>query len=393
MPAARLIPLLVLAGAAVLHQSCGVLDNYDASPQAKENAPINTGLSKLGSRPATPALHPIQPGRKTAAPTDPVLNLSEVFDKAAPRPRPAPSVPPPPAEAAPNTGLSSAPAEPAPPGPAPAASAEQRVAAQAADLRKALQERATLRPFTTAFSLTLLDALSPAGQSDPGSDLAPSQRRVIGALRSVLASLTGGSASDGDPGRVAELLEQARQELATSQAVRIARVVLCKRVSGFGRYEPFPSTTFAAGKTNRVLVYVEVENFAHRAAREGDPGRDVQAGLAEDPPLWTVELGQELWMTHDSDGTTQWRRAEETITEVGRNRRRDFYLVQQIDLPATLSVGRFNLKVILRDKTSGATDEHIVPLTIVADEQTAMRAPSQFKPKPAARPQSNADRR
>ena len=41
--------------------------------------------------------------------------------------------------------------------------------------------------------------------------------------------------------------------------------------------------------------------------------------------------------------------------------------MQRIDLPANLSVGRYNLKVLVRDQRTGQEVERALPLEIVAD--------------------------
>jgi hypothetical protein len=45
-----------------------------------------------------------------------------------------------------------------------------------------------------------------------------------------------------------------------------------------------------------------------------------------------------------------------------------------IDLPASLSVGRYQLKVIVRDHADGSEDERVIPIEIVADPRLTSRA-------------------
>ncbi|MBX3382920.1 MAG: hypothetical protein KF864_05365 [Phycisphaeraceae bacterium] len=144
--------------------------------------------------------------------------------------------------------------------------------------------------------------------------------------------------------------------------LRVAKAFLCTRVSGFGRYNAYPDTSFPAGQPVRAIVYVEVENFTARPARESDPVlRDASVGEQV-----SVELSQALTLFHDQSGLQVWHRPAQTIIDSGRNTRRDFYLVQQIELPRTLTIGRYNLKVRVTDKTSGAEAEALIPLSIVA---------------------------
>lgn len=143
---------------------------------------------------------------------------------------------------------------------------------------------------------------------------------------------------------------------------------LCTRVTGFGKLEAMPirkgrnAFVFPAARVNRAIVYVELENFGYRPAKSTDP--DFTAGDA-----WAVELSTEIQLLDDPDSILQFKERERTVIETGRNKRRDFYLVQEIELPPTLTVGAYNLKLILRDK-SGAEpvrSEIVLPVQIVAD--------------------------
>jgi hypothetical protein len=51
---------------------------------------------------------------------------------------------------------------------------------------------------------------------------------------------------------------------------------------------------------------------------------------------------------------------------VSRNLVRDYYLINQVTLPANLSIGKYHLKVVMRDLVSGHVAESIVPIEIVA---------------------------
>ncbi|MBU6413515.1 MAG: hypothetical protein KGS45_08575 [Planctomycetes bacterium] len=143
---------------------------------------------------------------------------------------------------------------------------------------------------------------------------------------------------------------------------------LCTKVTGFGKLEAMPirkgrnAFVFPAARVNRAIVYVELENFGYRPAKSTDP--DFASGDA-----WAVELSTEIQLLDDPDSILQFKERERTVIETGRNKRRDFYLVQEIELPPTLTVGAYNLKLILRDK-SGAEpvrSEIVLPVQIVAD--------------------------
>jgi len=86
-----------------------------------------------------------------------------------------------------------------------------------------------------------------------------------------------------------------------------------------------------------------------------------------------VRVAQEVTL-YDHDGLVVWRQPRAEITDESRNRRRDFFIVQLIRLPANLGVGEFDLKVIVTDLADGSQDEAMVSLKVVADPVMALSA-------------------
>jgi hypothetical protein len=123
--------------------------------------------------------------------------------------------------------------------------------------------------------------------------------------------------------------------------------------------------TFAAGQAHAVLVYVEVENFRQRRF---DSAKDGWSGY-KDPTAerWVAELGQEVALLDDRNDHVALHEAEQVVRDIARRRRRDFYIVQRIDLPAQLAIGKYHLKVTVRDLVDGAAvAERIIPIEIAA---------------------------
>jgi hypothetical protein len=79
-----------------------------------------------------------------------------------------------------------------------------------------------------------------------------------------------------------------------------------------------------------------------------------------------VKLSQRLELYHIADDLNTWNRSAETDTTISRNRLRDYYLINQITLPPNLGVGRYNLKVVMRDLIANQVVEAIIPIEIVA---------------------------
>ena len=250
----------------------------------------------------------------------------------------------------------------------PAPTLDARVAAQAEDLATLLQERAAVSPeqYPDLVKVAMLEGMALPGRLDQlladgasTTSLLDSERRALEAWRSVLRK-----ADEPDTRALAAALRGTADELAGAERLRVTHAALCARVLGFGRYEELTSAnTFVAGRPHPMIVYVEVEGFAQMAG--GDESRALNSEA--DAPGWVVELSQELNLYHGSDAKPVWTRAPQGDLFRARRRVRDFYLIQEVELPANLSVGAFKLKVTVRDKATGAEDEAIIPIRIVAD--------------------------
>jgi hypothetical protein len=150
--------------------------------------------------------------------------------------------------------------------------------------------------------------------------------------------------------------------IAPGPSLTIARSALCTKVSGFGNFVPYPTNVFRAGSNIRAIVYIELENFVTRAARNGDQ-------IAKDTPVdqqVSVDISQSISIFQDAGGMLAWHSPPKEITDTSRSRRRDFYLIQQIELPRTLAIGRYNIKVLIKDLGNNAEAEVIIPISIVA---------------------------
>lgn len=261
----------------------------------------------------------------------------------------------------------------------PALQAERR-AAIVRELRRMMTEQSpgSDDPLRATIALAALDAIFPTavvGTPSPSAAfLSPAEQRVAASLASALRGVDQAAARHADPAEFARVLSEAADAIHGSSSVRITHAGLCRRVESFGRYEPFPTSTFLAGRAHKAIVYVELDRFASRppASKDG-PGAQGAA--------WVVELTQELELIHDADGRRQWYRPPQAVVDASMTRRRDFYLVNTIDLPATLTVGAYSLKVTVRDKTTAASDERVIPVQIIADPS----ALTGINPGPASR--------
>ncbi len=151
--------------------------------------------------------------------------------------------------------------------------------------------------------------------------------------------------------------KEVRQPDTGPQPLKISTVQLCRRVKGFGVYDTFDhGSRFMAGRNQRMIVYLELENF--HSAKTADAQGD----------LYRVQLEQEVRLYSEADGFEVWRQDPVKIVDESRNVRRDFFVVQMIELPGRLGVGRFRLKVRVTDSQGKSIDEVSIPIEIVADQ-------------------------
>jgi hypothetical protein len=229
-------------------------------------------------------------------------------------------------------------------------------------------------PMRTFLSLAAMEALWPGAlqriitpESLDGGGLTPDQTTAVETFRDLVVA----ARALGDPGgNETERLIAAAEKLMDSRPMRVRTAALCARVTGFGQYIPLSTTRFLHGRNHPVIIYTEVAPFAYREATSAEATR-AGGGSASTSEYWAVELSQEVQIYHDVDGLLVWSRPEEVVVEVSRNRRRDFFVVNEIILPRTLSVGRYRMKVVMRDRTSGAMDEAVIPIEVVADPAIA----------------------
>ena len=140
------------------------------------------------------------------------------------------------------------------------------------------------------------------------------------------------------------------------QPLRIRHADICRSVRGFGVYEPFENRSFIGGRQQTMIVYTEIDHFR---------------SVAGPDQRFRVELAQEILLYQDGATEPVWREPRVDIVDESRNRRRDFFVVQMIKLPAQLALGQYHLKIRVTDLNGRTADEMALPLDIVADRATA----------------------
>lgn len=186
------------------------------------------------------------------------------------------------------------------------------------------------------------------------SPLAPEDREVVSALLDGVTNFRDSVRSDNNmllSRKVRPLLEMA-DRLRSQAELSIPTVALCKRVTGFGVYDPIEGARFTAGQDTPVIVYCEVENFASQL---------------NDQKLWESKLKLQVVLYEEQSGMEVWRQKEmRPGVDLSRNRRHDFFMAEMIHLPASLTLGRYLLKVSVEDLQVNRIAENTVGIQIAA---------------------------
>ncbi|HKQ49262.1 MAG TPA: hypothetical protein VJZ71_14415 [Phycisphaerae bacterium] len=189
-------------------------------------------------------------------------------------------------------------------------------------------------------------ALAPS----PGLD-AETQEIMFGQLRAVQAA---GMPNSPDPAiwanRQLEALEKLRGLLRSKADLLVPKVELCRAIDGFGRYEPFDPLEFKAGGKNRVLLYIEVDNFKSETTASG-----MYRTLLSVRESLMNKNGEELWSAKDDN-----------IEDLARGKRRDFYLtIGPLAIPKSLAPGEYVFKVEVEDVLGGKINSNVVRFKMV----------------------------
>jgi len=296
--------------------------------------------------------------------------------RAGPQPAPTPDEPPAVALDTP----------PAPTSPSPQATAREKRLEYARQLAQLLvpageEAKNTLRAALPLIALeTIQPGVATAELDRLVSTLSEPERQTIGTVRRLMAQIEALADTGADPKSLADAIRtevdksQPKPAAAPPDLLALGTVALCRKVEAFGRFTPYPGSSFVAGRKVPMIVYTEVENYTQ--ARESElPATGAAARPASN--RWALELSQEVHL-YSSDGTLVWFAKEQTHRDASQSKRRDFFLVQRIDLPSALSVGRYSLKVIVRDKAAAALTrgaeplaEVNIPISVVADNAVA----------------------
>ena len=210
------------------------------------------------------------------------------------------------------------------------------------------------QPVDKALAATALSLIHPDRRLDHTDllSLTPGQRKRVEQYHKVVVALAKDLPLGTNPFDADALGDRVRNMFDQSP-IAIRHIELCRRVRGYGVYEPFETDVFLAGRKQPMIIYAELSNFT---PVKSDDGR------------YEVHLSQDVVLYNEPDGLAVWRQPKVDIVDESRNRRRDFFVVQMIKLPARLNVGKYVLKVRINDVNGGSLDEAAIPIQFVADQ-------------------------
>ncbi len=214
-------------------------------------------------------------------------------------------------------------------------------------------------PLRELFLIAATTLVSPDRELNPDAipGLTARERDVLREFQQFFVHL--GSSLDGSSDAEEIILgsiETLRAALRTDPQLTLGTYALCTRVGGFGDFDPFNRYAFLAHSEQQAVVYIEIAGFTSELNERDE---------------WVTELSQQLTIYSDRDGIPVWREDWQSAADRSRNKRQDFFVVQLITLPRALSVGRYHLKIRVRDEKSGAEAEGTIPFEMVADPKMA----------------------
>jgi hypothetical protein len=209
-----------------------------------------------------------------------------------------------------------------------------------------------LRPLMRRAALSLFDPRLTLGESDL-KDLTESQRQTVLAYQRIFTQLGQrlGEARGSDREQLhlaaRELSDQLQQSQVGQLSIRTTKI--CSNVTGYGQYVPM-GNEFAAGAVNRLILYTEVENYRSKKTNDG---------------WYEVRLTQQVQLFAINDSAVPvWSLRAQRVVDRSKSLRHDFITVQSLQLPNTLSPGRYNFKVRLTDQAGQYVDEAIIPIRV-----------------------------
>jgi hypothetical protein len=143
-------------------------------------------------------------------------------------------------------------------------------------------------------------------------------------------------------------LRNATSHLASIANLDVKNLHWCTEIHGFGQFTE--ANQYSVKPGNEYLIYCEIENWS------------IEENATDQGARYTSKIQASYAIVDEAGGVVKQNQFP-PITDVGRNRRRDFYLVLRTTIPTNLSPGTYHLQLSVDDLIGSKTATSKVPLT------------------------------
>jgi hypothetical protein len=140
-------------------------------------------------------------------------------------------------------------------------------------------------------------------------------------------------------------LEEAVSNMRELGSLALRNLSFCKNVYGYGAFDTYDADVFTPGQ--QVSLYVEVENYHSTSTDKG----------------FTTSLGT-TYEVLDDYGKRVASGDFPDVNDCCRSRRRDFHIQLGLTLPQTMTPGRYQLQLVVKDRQSDKIGNAKAPFEI-----------------------------
>ena len=251
-----------------------------------------------------------------------------------------------------------------------------RIETAAREMGAALDEMGQTRmsPLGSMVRLALVDSIHPGAfeavygpveEAAGSAGITADEEELVRATLEIASSLRDELDADFvDTDEVGRMLDAAMIAIRPMRMLEITDAKLCLRVDNFGVYreaERFDGRfKFIPGRPHPVIVYSELDHFTRApSTRDGVDGYVVNIQQA----LEIYRIGTPD--ARDTESTLVWRMDPPPVVDFSRRQLRAFFVVQVIEIPATLSVGSYRMKIVATDIASSEQVERAIDFDMV----------------------------
>ncbi len=130
-------------------------------------------------------------------------------------------------------------------------------------------------------------------------------------------------------------------------AMGISELRLCRKVLGFGSFEPLDERTVKAGQ--RLLIYCEMTGLHYET-------KDT---------AFVSRIASRIEISAAGGGPVQWQHELGAGEDICRRRRHDYYVTYRVDLPQSIAAGSYRLRLFQTDLVANCSTSAEIPLEVI----------------------------